>query len=364
MKPLSIASVESAISQFSFTGELIGYKLIHSGHINDTLDVLTHNEHYHRYVLQRLNTEVFQNPYQVMENIESVTEYLDQKVLERGGDPKKEVVHVVPTKDDKLFYLNEDRAFFRAYRYIDGKAYDSATPALFEQAGVAFGRFQKDLSDFPVDDLFVTIPMFHNTKRRYRTFLSVLKVDPVGRAKTCLDEIAFVKDHQDLAHAYEDAHMPLRVTHNDTKLNNVMLDEKTGKPLCVLDLDTVMPGLAVNDFGDAIRFGASSAAENETDLSKVHFEKDMFKAYAKGFLSEVGSSLTQEEVDHLAVSALVMTYECGMRFLTDYLQGDTYFHIDHPSENLDRARNQFALLKEMIASLDEMKAIIAKQMGR
>ena len=234
---------------------------------------------------------------------------------------------------------------------------------LFAQSGVAFGKFQRLLSDFPADTLYETIPNFHNTQFRYdHEFLPAVNADAAGRVNACPEEIDFVNSRKAYCSRFVDlikaAKLPLRVTHNDTKLNNVMFDAFSTKAVCVIDLDTVMPGLARYDCGDSIRFGANTAEEDEPDLGKVGINLDYFRAYAMGFLSEAGESLTQCEKDNLAFSALLMTFECGMRFLTDYLNGDTYFKTAYPEHNLVRARNQFTLVADMENHMDEMENII------
>ena len=247
----------------------------------------------------------------------------------------------------------------------DSISYDAVeSAALFQKSGEAFGRFQHLLADFPAETLYETIPNFHNTLWRYENeFLPAVEVDKSGRAAAVQAEIQFVKDRKADTHRLSDlaaaGQLPLRVTHNDTKLNNVLFDATAGEAICVIDLDTVMPGLAHYDFGDSIRFGANTAAEDEADLSKVSLDLEYFGAYAKGFLSQAGESLTQTEIDQLAFSAQLMTFECGMRFLTDYLNGDTYFKTAYPEHNLVRARNQFALVADMERKMDQMEALIA-----
>lgn len=234
---------------------------------------------------------------------------------------------------------------------------------MFGQSGVAFGKFQKLLADFPADSLYETIPDFHNTEKRYRTeFLPAVENNLSGRKNTCLGEIEFVKAREEYCSRFVNmiaqGKLPLRVTHNDTKLNNVLFDEKTDKAICVIDLDTIMPGLALYDFGDSIRFGANTASEDEKDLSRVSVNLEYFEAYAKGFLSEVGSDFVQAEIDNLAFASILMTFECGMRFLTDYLNGDIYFKTAYPEHNLVRAKDQFTLVADMEKHLDEMEEII------
>ena len=232
----------------------------------------------------------------------------------------------------------------------------------FTSCASAFGEFQLMLADYPANELHASIENFHNTPWRYDNLIKAVEADKCGRLSEVLPEVEFVKAREEFCKTLEKAHargaLPLRVTHNDTKLNNILFDEKTGEPVCVIDLDTVMPGYSVNDFGDSIRFGANTAVEDETDLSKVSLDLELFRAYAKGFLEGCGGALSNSEIMFLPVGAMIMTLECGMRFLTDYLEGDVYFKIHRPSHNLDRARNQFALVADMEAKLDDMMAII------
>ena len=234
----------------------------------------------------------------------------------------------------------------------------------FYLSACAFGHFQKLLADFPADELYESIPNFHNTKSRYLDFEAAVEKDVCGRAASVAEEIAFVRARKEFAATLvdmqESGELPLRVTHNDTKLHNVLFDEKTGKPLAVVDLDTVMPGLSVNDFGDSIRFGATYAAEDEPDLSKVNFEIELFDCYTKGFLGECGALLSKNEKRMLPVGAMMMTFECGMRFLTDHLNGDTYFKIHRENQNLDRCRTQFKLVRDMEKAREEMDRVVDK----
>ena len=240
--------------------------------------------------------------------------------------------------------------YWRAYKFIEGAtSYDQVeTPEDFYQSAVSFGNFQRLLADYPAETLHETIVGFHDTKARFATFKKAVEEDVCGRAASVQKEIDFVLAHEDVANVFGDmlanGELPLRVTHNDTKLNNIMIDDKTGKGICVIDLDTVMPGLAMNDFGDSIRFGASTAAEDEQDLSKVSCDMELFDVYAKGFIEGCGGKLTQKEIEMMPMGAKVMTFECGMRFLTDHLQGDTYFKIHRENHNLDRCRTQFKLV--------------------
>lgn len=358
---------EDVISHFTFPGTLKEHCPYGNGHINDTfLLVFSENGADRRYILQRMNHDIFQNPVELMENVCNVTKHLKKKILERGGNPERETLNTVPTRSGGSYYLDSDGNYWRVYLFIeDTICLDAVSkPDDFYQSAVAFGQFQKLLADFPAETLHEIIPNFHNTAARFQTFLKAVEEDTQGRAKDVQKEIDFVLARKDQASLCVDmqakGQLPLRVTHNDTKLNNVMLDSKTGKGICVIDLDTVMPGLAINDFGDSIRFGASTAAEDEKDLDKVWMDLDLFEIYAKGYLEACGDSLTKKEIEMMPWGAKLMTFECGMRFLTDYLQGDTYFKIHYPEQNLVRCRTQFKLVADMEQKWDEMQKIIAK----
>ncbi len=331
-----------------------------NGHINATYVVGTSP----RFILQRINTEIFKDPDGVMENILAVTSFLRSRIVAQGGDPLRETLTVVPTTDNHSFYRSPDGDCYRVYLFIeDASSYDSAPNAkVFAESARAFGKFQRMLADFPAEKLHETIPHFHDTPDRLRIFRETLAKDPVGRAKDVQKEIDFVLaragEMSTVTDAIANGSVPLRVTHNDTKLNNVMIDNKTGKGLCVIDLDTVMPGSMLYDYGDSLRFGASTAAEDETDLDKVHFDLNYFRAYTEAYIEELGDSMTAREVELLPFSAKLMTLECGMRFLTDHIDGDHYFRIHRENHNLDRCRTQFRLVKEMEEKMDEMHKIV------
>lgn len=333
-----------------------------NGHINDTY-IADSNP---RYILQRINSKVFKNPAQVMSNILGVTEFLREQIIKSGGDPERETLNVVKTVTGESFYRAENGECYRMYRFVEGaKSYDAPeSPEMLCEAARAFGRFQNLLSDYPADKLYETIPDFHDTRKRFANLKRAVEEDKMGRRALVEKEIefAFAREAEAgiIVDAIADGSVPLRVTHNDTKLNNVMLDEATGKGVCVIDLDTVMPGSLLYDYGDALRFGASSGDEDEPDLSKIWFDLEMFEAFTKGFLGEVGAKLTARERELLPFSAKLMTYECGIRFLTDYLEGDTYFKIHREGHNLDRARTQLKLVADMESKMDEMNGIIAK----
>lgn len=351
------------IKNFELNGTPVSMKPLGCGHINSTFLVKCDNGS--KYNFQKINNHVFKDVDGLMNNIDSVTSFLKEKVKARGGDPYRETLTVVKTKDGKNYYRDGDD-YWRVYMFVD----DVMTlqmiedPKHFYNAGKAFGNFQKLLSDFPADTLTETIPNFHNTISRYADFEAQIAQNRSGRACEAEEEIAFARKYKWLAESLypliATGELPLRVTHNDTKLNNVLLDTETGEPVCVIDLDTVMPGLSLYDYGDSMRFGTNPAAEDEKDLSKVYSDLVLFEEYTKGFLEECGSALTEKEIELLPISALVMTYECGIRFLADFVDGDHYFHTERPEHNLDRARTQFKLVADMESKLPEMKAIVAK----
>ncbi len=333
-----------------------------SGHINDTFLVRKEK----RYILQRMNRNIFTDPQGVMENILGVTKFLKEKIEAAGGDTVRETLTVIPTKSGESLYWDSQGDCWRMYHFIeDAISYDRVESEQdFYESAVAFGNFQQMLADYPAGTLHETIPGFHDTKARYEVFLKAVEADICGRAKDVAKEIAFFQERKEIASVLGDmlaaGELPLRVTHNDTKLNNIMMDAKTGKGICVIDLDTVMPGLAVHDFGDSIRFGASTGDEDEPDLSKVNCDLHLFQLYTEGFLKGCQGSLTQSERTMLPMGAKVMTYECGMRFLTDYLQGDTYFKTHREGHNLDRCRTQMKLVSDMEANWDKMAEIVAQ----
>lgn len=332
-----------------------------NGHINDTYIVRADKD----YILQRINKNVFTNPPAVMENIVGVTEFLREKVTAAGGDPDREILNLIPTVDGKYYYMTDDGEYYRVYKFISGtKSYDEVDdPIQLYHAAKAFGKFQNLLADYPADKLNETIVDFHNTKARYVQFKTALANDAAGRAKDVGAEIKFVLDREADAGVVVDAiaegRIPLRVTHNDTKLNNVLLDEVTGEGVCVIDLDTVMPGSLLYDYGDALRFGGSSGAEDEKDLDKIWFKVENFEAFTRGFIEEL-PSMTEEERKLLPFSVKLMALECGSRFLADYLNGDVYFKTAYADHNLDRCRTQFKLVADIEAKMDELNAIVER----
>ena len=338
-----------------------------NGHINDTLCVtVTAAQGQRRFILQRVNRYVFQKPEEVIRNIEQVTEYLRGVIAAEGGDPQRETLTLVRTKDGKSFTYDEEGELWRMYLFIEDTISRDLpdTTELFALSGEAFGRFQRQMGGFPAASLVESIPDFHNTPARYAQLMDAVARNAAGRLGEVEEELAFCRAREKDTHALLDAlaagEIPLRVTHNDTKLNNVLLDAKTGRGVCVIDLDTVMPGLAAYDFGDSIRFGANTAEEDERDLSKVQFSLPMYEAFTRGFLSEAGRVMSRREIELLPMGARLMTLECGMRFLADHLNGDKYFRIHRPGHNLDRARTQFALVRHMEENWDAMLDVVRK----
>lgn len=337
--------------QFELAGDIISIEPYGEGHINVTLLVTTSEK---RYIMQKMNTYVFSKPIELMKNICNVTEHVASKGLE--------TLNVIPTKNGESFIFGED--CYRMYAFIENSVtYQSVSDSkIFYNSGKAFGEFQNALADFDASKLNETIVAFHNTPKRFNDFKKALSENKSGRADTCKTEIDFVLSRSNtygkVMQGLEDGSVPLRVTHNDTKLNNILFDEKTNEVRAVIDLDTVMPGSMLYDFGDSIRFGASTAKEDEKDLDKVHFDIELFRAYAKGFCLAMKDSITQREKELLPYCAYLMTIECGMRFLSDYIEGDVYFATKYPEHNLVRARTQIKLASEMEAQFEEMAEII------
>ena len=366
IKKMSI-ELQHIVDNFSIVGTVIHAERYGSGHINDTRYIEVDNlGDIRKYILQKINKNVFKNPEQLMDNYVSVTEYLRRIIIERGGDPDRETLNAIKTKDGKNCYQDKDGEFWRLILFVDDSlSFDKVErPEQFYESAVAFGNFQYLLRDYPAGTLYETIVNFHNTPDRYRQLMDAVKLDKCGRLSEVSAEVEFAKAREEFAgtleRAREEGKLPLKVTHNDTKLNNILFDKATGKPLCVVDLDTIMPGYSVNDFGDSIRFGATTALEDEADLSKVNFDIGLYELYVKGFIEGAKGGLTEGELELLPIGAMMMTFECGMRFLTDYLSGDTYFRTSRPGHNLDRARNQFKLVSDMEKQLPQMQAIVKK----
>ena len=350
-------------SHFKYMGEFIDARPYGEGHINETFLINTTGR---RYILQRVNTIVFKEPEKLIENVVAITEYLHNRIISEFGDPYRETLTLIPTKDGKWYHKTNKGDIFRMYIFVENaRSYQTIeTPEMFYRVAKAFGRFQNLLKSFPAEKLYETIPNFHNTVDRYRQFREAIAEDRAGRLSEVSQEVDFILNRESEASLVVDSikngEIPLRVTHNDTKLNNVLIDDFTGAGICVIDLDTVMPGSMLYDFGDSIRFGASTAAEDETDLSKVWMDLDLFKQYTKGYVEELKESFTPKEVELLAFSAKLLTLECGMRFLTDHLNGDVYFKTHRKNHNLDRARTQLKLVSDMEIKMSKMNEIVLK----
>ncbi len=339
-----------------------------NGHINDTFRLCCKrpDQKEKSFILQKINHDIFKNPSQLMENVVHITEYLRGIIISQSGDPDRETLNVLQTRDGANYYQDRNNNFWRVFPFIERslcleKVEDQKD---FYDSAVAFGNFQKMLADFPVETLHETIVNFHNTPSRFQDFKKAIEEGNRERVALAGKEIAFALDREKdtavLTNLLAEGKLPLRVTHNDTKLNNILFDEDTRKALCVIDLDTIMPGLSMYDFGDSIRFGASTGAEDETDLSKVQLDLSLFEIFTKGYLEGCAGSLTRTEIEMLPMGAKLMTYECGIRFLGDFLTGDHYFKIQRENHNLDRARTQFKLIADMEAKWDEMKAIVQR----
>lgn len=353
------------VSQFDISGNLEEIVPYGTGHINDTYasKIKTGNGII-RFIHQRMNHTIFKEPERLMRNIERVTAHLREKVLSAGGNPQRNVLTIVPTTSGQSFIHDNRGNYWRTYVFIEGaRTYDIIENLdHITNASRAFGEFQKHLADLPGKRLHETIPDFHDTKKRFDTFIRTLEKDPVNRAADVRSEIDFAtnrqKDTEIIVNLMNTEKIPERITHNDTKFNNIMIDDQTGKGVCVIDLDTVMPGSVLYDFGDSVRIGASTAAEDERDLSKVSISLDMFDRLARGYLESAGAFLAPEEIRHLAFSAKLLTLECGIRFLTDHLDGDNYFKVHRENHNLDRCRTQFKMVADMEKKMEEMMRII------
>ena len=359
--------IKAICQKFEIKGEFLSFERIDGGHINLTYRVyFSRDGEVKDYIVQQVNTYVFKDPVAVMGNISSVTEYIRAKIKQKQKTAKRNVLHYSKTIDGYYYTYMEDGSFWRCCRYINGSvSFQSVNDlSVIEGAGRAFGEFQVYLDDYPVKDLHIAIPHFHNTIMRYEALLEAAKKDEAGRFSEVEDLVQGYLEIEEIAtkpyRLQRAGVLPLRVTHNDTKLSNILFDEKTLMPLSVIDLDTVMPGLVAFDFGDAIRVMASTGEEDEKDLSKVSLDIEKFSAFTKGFVGVLGSNLSEAEKQSLALGAIAMTAECGARFLTDYLDGDKYFRIHYPDQNLVRAKCHLKLAKDMIKRLDEMQEIVNK----
>jgi len=339
----------AAARQFQVDGDFSHVAPYGSGHINDTYAAVFHQTGaLLRVIVQRINTRVFHNPAALMHNIQRVSAYLSAQL---GGqaDGARRVAALIPTRDGRVWHTDAEGNHWRAYRFIENAHTCDTVESIAQafQSARAFGHFQKMLADLPAPRLHDTIPDFHHTPKRFAAFEQAVAADAVGRAASAQAEIAFALAHRSIAAVLLDAGLPERVTHNDTKFNNVLFDDATGEGLCVVDLDTVMPGLALYDFGDMVRTATCPAAEDELDLNKVSMQFPLFEALTRGYLSEAGEFLTKSELEHLAFAGKLITFEQGIRFLADYLAGDTYYKVHREGHNLDRCRTQFKLIESM-----------------
>ena len=355
------------LSNFAINGEFIFCEPYGSGLINRTY-VAVYNEGGKRvrYIVQRINTNLFKNVDGLMNNIKIVTEFNRAEIMKRGGDPDRESLTLVPTKNGGTYFRTEEGDCYRVYVFIENaKGYDVVEkPEHFYESAVAFGKFAMLLDRFDSSKLFEVLPDFHNTVKRFDNFKKSLEADKFNRAKDVKKEIEFALNREKITHTIVDllasGKMPSRVTHNDTKLNNVLIDTRTDKAVSVIDLDTMMPGSICYDFGDSIRFGCNPCLEDTPETEKVIFNMPLFETYTKGYLSVFGDTITDIERKNLPMGAILMTYECGIRFLTDYLDGDVYFRKTREGQNIDRTRSQFKLVSDMEKRYDEMLSAVEK----
>ncbi|MCL1908532.1 MAG: aminoglycoside phosphotransferase family protein [Holophagaceae bacterium] len=352
---MPIAQLQAVISQFDISGVFCSAEPYGNGHINDTfLVIFNKGGNVAHYIAQRINGNIFKEPESLMQNIANVTDHLHKKARARGvKDTSRRILTLVQTKNGENFARDEEGRIWRCYIFIgDSKSWDiiETTGQAFE-AAKAFGAFQCDLMDYDGPRLFETIPMFHHTRSRFAGLEKAIKDDVRNRVAKAEKEIEIALSREALANSLlrlsEVGAIPERITHNDTKLNNVLLDNQTGEGICVLDLDTVMPGLSLYDFGDMVRTATNPVAEDELDVDKVVVQVPMFEALAKGYIEGTAGTLLPIEKESMVISGKLLTFECGIRFLTDYLQGDSYFKIHREAHNLDRCRTQFALLKSI-----------------
>ncbi len=348
--------------KFNIQDEIIQIKPFGNGHINGTYIIICKNNYY---LLQEINQIVFNNIEMLMNNIYLVTNHLKEKIKNRNGNYLRETLTIIPTIENKLFYYDKEaNKYYRMYIYINNTiAYENdASLSVYKEVSSTFSQFYNDLSDFDASKLYIVIKDFHNTKKRYEKLLESIKADKYNRVKNCQEEISYLKSkesyYNEINQLIENKKVPLRVTHNDTKLNNVLFDKGTNKPLCVIDLDTIMPGSILFDFGDAIRFICNTSKEDEADLSMVNFSLDNFKAYCEGFLLNLKSILTNDEINNLAFSANLITLEQAIRFLDDYLNGDSYYKTSYENHNLIRAKNQIKLANEIEKNITTMNDVI------
>lgn len=361
-------TIDEILKAYNLDGKMTDWQMIHAGHINRTYVITLDNGE--KRLLQMINVNVFKKPVELMDNAIRVTDHLRKKIEEAGGDPTRETLSVFYTADGKSCFVDSNGEYWRFYNYVDNAfSYNSIENAeIFYTAGAAFGKFQSQLADFPGDTLYDTIPFFHDTYKRFLNLKASAEKNASGRKDNVLAELEFAfareADTKVIVDLIAKGEIPVRVTHNDTKLNNIMFDKDTNEAVCIVDLDTVMPGSALYDFGDAIRFGASTAAEDEKDLSKVSMDINLYEKYVRGYLSTAGESLNETEIRYLPFSAKLLTLECGMRFLADYIDGDVYFGTSYPEHNLDRCRTQFKLVADMESKMDEMMRVTQEAYGK
>ncbi len=359
-------NIKHIIRHFQFEGEYVSAEELTSGNINETYKLIykLSNGAEIQYVLQKINTIAFKNPVELMKNIQLVSDHITAAMARKKIDSSRRILEFIPTTEGGYLYCDDNKNYWRSYIFISGAtAYNSIDdPQLFYEAGRAFGEFQKYLFDFPADKLIETIPDFHHTTKRFYTFVASVAADKAGRVQKLEKEIDFFFERRKMMHEIlalmEHGIIPLRVTHNDTKLNNVLIDDQTKKAICVIDLDTVMPGAIAYDYGDAVRFGACTAPEDEPDTDKITINLELFRMFTDGFVSEIAGTITKDEIHYLPLGIKVITCELAMRFLTDYIDGDIYFKTDYPEHNLVRARAQMKLLEEVERHYDEMLAYV------
>ena len=359
--------MNTIVELFNLEGKVVDISAHGGGYINDTYAVTCEKDNGEkvRYILQRINHDIFKNPEGLMDNFALVCDYLKNIVKAQGGDPFRETLTIVPAKDGKNL-VHTDGKYYRMLLFIEDTVCHEVSQGVddFYKCAKAFGNFQHMLKDFPAEKLVETIPNFHNTPKRFETFLKAVEENKSGRAHLVQDEINFILERKSVTDSLIDllnaGELPLKVTHNDTKLSNILMDAKTDESLCVIDLDTIMPGLAAYDFGDSIRAGACYSAEDEKDLSKVYVVLELFEAYVKGFIEGCKDGLSKKEIETLPLGAKVITLEQGIRFLTDYLDGDLYYKTQYAEHNLDRTRTQLKLVADMESKWDEMNAIVKK----
>ncbi|NMA95294.1 MAG: aminoglycoside phosphotransferase family protein [Clostridiales bacterium] len=355
--------IDEVIEKYDLKGEISGVEICLNGHINDTYHVKLDegNERDVEYIFQRINGTVFEDPIKIMDNLKEITAHLDSK----GLCSDCEILTFLDNKDGENYSFHGGNLWRVSYFVENSVAYEVADDLkILKSAGYAFGRFQHQLADFPMEKLHETIPDFHNTKKRLEHFFAMVEKDPLDRVKDIKEDIEFFREYRDLASKLTDmqeaGELPLRVVHNDTKYNNILMDKNTNEPLCVIDLDTVMPGLSAHDLGDAIRFAANTAVEDERDLSKVALDMEKYEAFTEGFIGAAKDFLTKAELETMALGAITITIELASRFLGDHINGDKYFRVLRENHNLDRARCQIRLAQDMLKKYEEMKKIVKK----